>query len=360
MINLFHPFVPKDAIDAAVDVLRSKTITQGPKVEEFEKNFKDFFGLSNAVSMNSGTSAIETAIELIGIKPGDEVISTPLTCSATNIPLLRAGAKIIWADILEDTLCIDPEDVRRKLSPKTKAVMQVHLGGAIADVGKVVWSNDGLPNKIPVISDACQGLGIFNGDFTCCSFQAIKQMTTVDGGMLVCGSDQDAERARLLRWFGIDRTKKMPNTYLSYKDRKMTYDIEIAGTKRHMNDVTAAMGVVGLRYLADNQLLRRKQYFQYREKLAKFDGLKIVTSHVHQLFTVLVNRRDDFVKKLFENDIDSHVVHLRNDTYHIFGGRRADLPVMNYVEDEYLSLPIGPHVSDEDVEFICDTIKGGW
>lgn len=360
MINLFHPYVPKDAIEAVVEVLRGKTISQGPKVDEFEKDFCKRFKQKNAISMNSGTAAIETALELIGIEKNDEVISTPLTCSATNIPLLRAGAKIIWADILEDTLCIDPVDVQRKLSPRTKAVMQVHLGGAIADVGRVAWEDQGVPKLIPVISDACQALGVFNGDFTCCSFQAIKQITTVDGGMLVCENEEHARRAKLIRWFGIDRNVKMPNTSQSYKNRKMTYDIEIAGTKRHMNDVAAAMGIVGLQHFSQNQWIRQEQYNHYIGRLENTPGLKIVKSRVHQLFTVLVDRRDDFVKKLFESDIDSHVVHLRNDAYQIFGGRRADLPVMNYIEDRYLSLPIGPHVSMDEIDYICDVIKGGW
>ena len=137
MIDLFRPHISKEMRVVAYDALGEKCVTQGPKVDEFERKFCKKFGLDNAVSVNSGTSALELAYELLGIGPGDEVITTPLTCTATNIPLLRAGAKIVWADILDDTLCIDPEDVARKVTDKTKAIVQVHLGGVQANAGVV-------------------------------------------------------------------------------------------------------------------------------------------------------------------------------------------------------------------------------
>lgn len=375
MIDLFKPFVPKDVREAVYDILGERNITQGPRVEEFEKKFSNKFRVLDSVSVNSGTSALELAYELIGLKPGDEVITTPLTCTATNIPLIRMGVKIVWADILKSTLCIDPQDVCRKVSPRTKAVVQVHLGGLKADVGKVYTTDEDIPIKIPVVSDAAQALGIFNGDFTCCSFQAIKHLTTVDGGMLVCTDSEQAKKAKLLRWFGIDRTKKMPNSPQSYKNRMMTYDIEFPGTKRHMNDVTAVMGLVGLDYY-DRVISHRKKLFNiYQEKLKDVIGIQIVDGttsengkkwtspffqNVYWLTTVLVEKRDDIAKMLFEAGIDCHIVQSRNDTYKIFGGKRADLPVMNEIENKYLSLPIGMHVSEEDVHYITDKIKGGW
>src|SRR5438045_981972 len=115
MIDLFHPYVTQEMREAVDEVLHSRFIGQGPKVDLFEKLFKEKFNLNYAVSLNSGTAALETAYDLIDLKPGDEVISTPLTCTATNLPLIRKGVKIVWADILKDTLCIDPEDVNRKI-----------------------------------------------------------------------------------------------------------------------------------------------------------------------------------------------------------------------------------------------------
>lgn len=362
MIDLFKPYVPKSAVEAVVEVLRGSNLTQGQKVEDFEKEFCNKFDIRNAVSLNSGTAALETAYELIGLRPGDEVITTPLTCTATNIPLIRMGVKIVWADILEDTLCIDPIDVRSKITEKTKAVVQVHLGGVKADVGIVHNSFEGLPEKIPVVSDAAQALGVFNGDYTCCSFQAIKHITTVDGGMLICPHQEAERKAKLLRWFGIDRTKRMPNTYDAYKVRKMTYDIEFAGTKRHMNDVSATLGLEGLAHYDYVLYWRAKLFAMYRTALSKIDGIKVIDGqqNTYWLCTILVERRDDFAKMMFEAGVDVNLVHTRNDTYKIFGGKRADLPVMNMVEGKYISLPIGMHVSEDDVKYICDKIKGGW
>jgi len=353
MINLFHPFVPKETVEAVSDVLRSRFIGQGPKVDLFEKEFCKKFKVSNAVALNSWTSALETAYDLVGLGEGDEVISTPLTCTATNLPLVRRGVKIIWADILEDTLCIDPLDVHSKITEKTKAVIQVHLGGIKANIGSI---------HIPVISDACQALGIFSGDYTCNSFQAIKHITTIDGGMITCPNIGEARDAKLLRWFGIDRDKKIANNWQAYTKRQMTFDIELPGTKRHMNDVSAAMGLVGLRYY-DNVIKHSKELFElYKKNLEYVDGITVIDGkeNVYWLLTVLVKRRDDFAKVMFEADIDTNIVQVRNDIYKIFGGERTDLPIMNKIEFEYLSLPIGMHITEEDVEYICDTIKRGW
>lgn len=353
MIKLFKPYIPKqEVIEGIKEVFDSDCITEGPKVKEFEKNFCELFQKEYAVSLNSGTSALDTAYDLVGLKGGDEVISTPLTCAATNISLLRRGVKIIWADILEDTLCINPLDVLSKITKKTKAIAQVHLGGVQADVGKV---------HLPVISDACQALGIFTGDYTACSFQAIKHVSCGDGGMLIVNKEEDYKKAKLLRWFGIDREKKINYDWESYRTRMMCFDIELPGTKRHMNDITAAMGLAGLRYYQKNIEHRHKIFSIYKDRLSNVKGVKIIDgkNNVYWLATLLVEKRDRFAKKLWELGIESNVVQIRNDVYKIFGGKKAALPILNSVEDKYISIPIGMHVSEEDANIICDVIKKG-
>lgn len=353
MIDLFYPFIPKEAIDAVVETMHSRFIGQGPKVDIFEKEFCKFFNVENAVSVSSGSAALETAYDLVGLKQGDEVITTPLTCTATNLPLIRKGVKIVWADIDKDTLCIDREDVKRKITDKTKAIVQVHLGGIKADVGKQV---------VPVISDAAQALGIFTGDYTCCSFQAIKHITTGDGGMLICSDKNNAHKAKLYRWFGIDRDKKIANNWQAYKERRMTFDIEVPGAKRHMTDIAAAMGLAGLKYYSSIINHRKAIFSIYKKRLAKVDGIKLIdgTINTYWLATVLVNKRDEFASVMFEADIDTNVVQVRNDIYKIFGGKRADLPIMNSLEDKYLSIPVGMNVSEDDANYICDIIQKGW
>ena len=353
MIDLFRPYVPREVLDEVNDTLHTRWIGQGPKVDKFEKEFKRLFEVSNAVALSSGTAALETAYELCNIRPGDEVISTVLTCTATNLALLRMGVKIVWADILEETLCIDPLDAKSKITEKTKAIVQVHLGGIKADVGKC---------HVPVISDACQALGIFTGDFTCCSFQAIKHITTGDGGMIICPTKEHTHKAKLLRWFGIDRDRKIANNWQAFKERKMTFDIELPGCKRQMNDIAASMGIAGLKYYHEALEHRRRLFEFYKSRLGCINGIDIIDGpeNKYWLMTILVDRRDDFARALFEADIDTNIVQVRNDIYKIFGGKRQDLPTMNDIEDYYISLPIGMHISHEDVEYICETIKKGW
>ena len=353
MIKLFRPYVPSETIKEVSEILHSQWIAQGPKVNEFERNFSKLFGVKYPVSLNSGTSALEIAYDLIGLKEGDEVITSPLTCSATNIPLLHRKVKIVWADILEDTLCIDPIDVRSKFTSKTKAVVQVHLGGVEADIGVV---------HVAVVSDACQALGIFTGDYICCSFQAIKHITTGDGGMLIVNSESEYRKAKLMRWFGIDRERKIPDEWQSYKTRMMSFDIDIIGEKKQMNDIDAVLGIVGLRYYTKVLEYRKKLFNLYKKLLNDVNEVKIVDGkvNVYWLFTVLVERRDDFAKMLFDAGVETNLVQVRNDLYTIFGGKRAALPVLNKIENKYISLPIGMHVTEEDVNYICRMIRKGW
>jgi dTDP-4-amino-4,6-dideoxygalactose transaminase len=274
-------------------------------------------------------------------------------CTATNIPLLRMGAKIIWGDINPDTLCLDVNDVKRKITSRTKAVVNVHLGGIENDLGE-------LP--VSVVSDACQAVGVFKGDFVCNSFQAIKQINCGDGGMLVCPNEQTYRKAKLMRWFGIDRERKQKENWQAYKERAMTFDIELLGYKRQMTDISATLGIEGLKKY-DYVISYRKKLFElYKELLKDIDGIKIIDgkNNTYWLFTILVERRDDFARMLFENNVDSNVVQVRNDIYKIFGGKRQNLPVMNFIEDKYLSLPLHMRVTEEDVRYICDLIKRGW
>lgn len=358
MIDLFHPYVPKEVIEEVSDTLRSRFIGQGPRVEKFERDFSSLFNVKYPVSLNSGTSALETAYDLIGLQAGDEVISTPLTCTATNLPLIRRGVRIVWADILESTLCIDPIDAYNKITSRTKAIVQVHLGGIQAEARQPGT----VELDIPIISDACQALGIFTGDYTCCSFQAIKHITTGDGGMIVVNNDQEFKDAKLLRWFGIDRAKKIANNWQAYSQRAMTFDIELPGTKRHMTDIAAAMGIIGLQHY-DRVIAHRKKIFNiYKEEFKKMDGIRLIDGEVNTywLATVLVERRDDFAKMLFESDVDTNIVQVRNDIYRIFGGRRANLPMMNKLEEKYISIPLTMNTTEEDAYYIADKIRGGW
>ncbi len=353
MIDLFYPFVPEEAKEEVAETLSGRWIGQAHKVDKFEKEFEKLFNVQHAVALNSGTSALETAYDLMEFEPGDEVISTPMTCSATNIPLLARKVKIVWADILPDTMTLDPIDVKRKLTGKTKAIVNVHLGGIESDIGK---------QPVPVISDACQALGIFTGDYTCNSFQAIKHITTGDGGMITCPDKESHRKAKLMRWFGIDREKKIQNNWQCYTQRAMTFDIEIIGYKRQMTDIAAGMGLAGLKWYYTTLAWREALFNRYKYNLKVVSDIRIVDGPNNKcwLLTVYVNRRDDFAEMLFDSGVHTNLVHIRNDLYSIFGGRKADLPYLDQIEKKYICLPLHPKMKGEDVDIICDKIKKGW
>lgn len=356
-IPLFHPYVPKDAIDEVVETLSGKWIGQAHKVDQFERDFGAKFGTKYNVSLNSGSAALETAFDLLNLEAGDEVISTPLTCTATNIPLLRKRIKIVWGDINPHNLCLDPKDVRRKITDRTKAIVNVHLAGIENDLGKM---------PVPIVADACQALGVVNGDYNCYSFQAIKHITTGDGGMLVVSNEDEYKTAKLMRWFGIDREKKIQSNWQAYKERQMTFQIDIHGYKRQMTDIAAGMGIAGLRHYEEIMGHLSNLFRLYKTLLLDCNGIRLVDSlegckNTHWLCTVLVDRRDDFAKMLHENGVDSNMVQLRNDIFNVFGGRRNDdVPVMDAVEGKYISLPLNMKVTEDDVQYICDLIKKGW
>ena len=218
MISLFYPYVSKSAINAVIKTLRTHWLGQGPKVEEFEKKLS-FLG-KHVLTLNSGTSALELAYHLLDLKPGDEVITPVFTCTATNLPLVRRGVKIVFADV-KDNLLIDWEDAKRKITPKTKAIVNVHLFGLCSKAVRL---------DIPIIGDAAQYLGKTENElFTVYSFQATKIITTVDGGALVCKNKEDYKRAKLLRWYGIDRETGKDN---------VEADIIEAGYKFHAERIS--------------------------------------------------------------------------------------------------------------------------
>ena len=194
-------------LDALRVVFESGQLAQGPKVKEFEERFCEEFWYDHAVSVNSGTSALDLAYHLIGIGPGDKVLTPVLTCSATAMPLVHRKANIVFCDIDRETWTIDYESVRDNIKG-AKALVVVNLGGlqcadAVFDIAK--------EEKVPVVVDAAQSLGIteIEGDYITYSFQAIKHFATGDGGMLIVRNAEDEVRAKNLRWFGIDRDRRM-------------------------------------------------------------------------------------------------------------------------------------------------------
>ena len=363
MIPMFKPYMSEKVAPALTEILKTTWIGQGPRVDEVERKFEKMFNLKGALTLNSCTAALHLALVLANAGEGDEVITSPLTCSATNIPILYQRAKPVFADIQKTSLNIDPESIKKKLSEKTKAILIVHWGGEPCDMDEILAI--ARERKIPVIEDAAHALGAkykdkyIGGisDFTCFSFQAIKQITSVDGGILVSKNDEAYKRGKLLRWYGIDRTFK-GDIYWKFK-------ITEPGFKYHMNDVTATILSIQLDDLMQVNARRKEIAEKYCASLKDVPGLTLLDKKKDResgnwLFTVLVEKRDDFVKMMKDNGVDTHMVHIRCDVYPIFGGKRLNLPAMNEVESKYVSIPLHAGLTDEDVDRVIKTIKKGW
>lgn len=334
-IRLFKPYVSWRAVWNAGRVLRSGQLAEGPQVKAFEKEFGAMFGFSDVITLNSGTAALELAYEILGIGEGDEVISPVLTAPATNLPLARRGAHIIFADTEED-LNVSVADIRSKITPRTKAIVFVHFNGNNRGLTELVELC--LEHGIPLIEDAAQAVGSDTwgkGDFVCMSFQAIKTFTTGDGGALVCKDEEHAKKARRLRWFGFDREKGQ------------TADIHEAGFKYHMNDIAAAIGRGNLRSLAAVIAHRKRLVEEYRKH-----G---IPAYIWRAF-VLSDDREAVQARLKERGIAAAVYDNRNDLHSVFGGKRV-LPTMDRIESKYLLLPLHTGVSVADVRTIASIIN---
>ena len=359
-IPLFKVFMPEGVMEPLREVLFSGYIGEGPRVEEFERRLSCWFDNDNVLALNNGTAAIQLALRLANVGCGDEVISTPMTCTATNEPVLAMGARIVWADIDPWTANINPQDVVKKITPKTKAIICVHWGGYPCELDEL--NAMAAQNNIKLIEDACHALGsMYHGkligshsDFACFSFQAIKEMTTVDGGALVCKSKKDRERGRLLRWYGIDRKAKR-------SDLRCEADITEYGYKFHMNDVTAVIGLEQLKYVGKTIEKHRANAAQYDEAFKDLKTVKLLRYKddrlsAHWLYTMRVKNRRKFIEYMKKAGITTSQVHARNDAHTAFKDFRTDLPGIDEFASEQVSIPVGWWLEAKDIRHIIDSV----
>ena len=364
-IPLFTPHIPRGTAERVTATLGTRWIGQGPQVDSFEQRFEQrFCGDHRALAVGSGTDALHLAYLLAGVGPGDEVITPVFTCTATNIPLRYLGATPVFADIEPDTLNVDAEHVRTLVSERTKAIVCVDYGGLPCDLAALREIADDA--GVPLIEDSAQALGAtFDGrpigsiaDHTIFSFQAIKHITTGDGGLLSIRDGSLLPDARSLRWFGINREKKQMGVWEN--------DITLVGFKYQMTDIGAAMGHAGLDEFDETLSLRRRLFARYVEGLRGFDDVEVLSlpderrEHGAWLFTIAIDGRKDLQQRLYAAGIESNQVHYRNDRYSIFGQRRTNLPMMDAMEERYLVLPLHTRMTIEDVDRVCATIRDGW
>ena len=359
-IPLFKVFMSKDVDQPLLEVLHSGYIGEGSKVLEFEETLKKYLQTENILTTNSGTSALHLAYHIaLNRKKDATVITTPITCTATNNPIIHNNGKIKWADVDPITGNITSEAIREVFEPNDTAIVVTHWGGNPCEMRDI--SNFAKLKKVKLIEDGAHSLGMkYNGkpfgyysDFAMHSFQAIKHITSVDGGCLRCKSKEDYERAKLLRWYGIDRAIK------EGIDLRCELDIPEAGYKFHMNDICATIGNENFKYLEKIVQKQRENALFYNNI---FKGKILFAPEnpngksAYWLYTIHVNNRDELMQKLKENGIISSKVHSRNDTHTMFKEFKRDLPGVNAFNRTHLCIPVGWWVTEEEREYIAQKV----
>ncbi|BAF58574.1 MAG: DegT/DnrJ/EryC1/StrS family aminotransferase [Firmicutes bacterium] len=356
MIPIAKPVLGNEEIEAVVEVLHSGRLAQGRKVEEFEEAFASYIGTRYAVAVNSGTAALHLALLAHGIGEGDEVITTPFSFIATGNAILFTGAKPVFVDIDEKTFNLDPDRLEEKITPRTKAILPVHLYGQPCVMDKIM--DIAAKHNLAVIEDACQAHGAkYKGQKVgsfgtgCFSFYPTKNMITGEGGMVTTNNKEIAEKLKMLRNHG----------------QKVRYFHEMLGYNLRMTDLAAAIGLCQLKKLEDFNAKRRSNAQDLTEGLQDLKG--IITpyilsevKHVFHQYTIRVSEkfgisRDTLREELIRLGINTEIYYplpIHCQPFYRQLGYKEHLPRAEKASREVLSLPVHPAVSGTDIQDILD------
>lgn len=354
MIPIAKPIIGKDEVNAILEVIASGQLVQGPKVHEFEARFAKLCGVEHAVAVSSGTTALHIALLALQIGQSDEVITSPFSFIASANCALFVGAKPVFVDIEPDYFTIDTEKIEKRITSKTKAIIPVHLYGQACEMDAII--RIAQKYNLVIIEDACQAHGaIYKGrpigsfGTACYSLYATKNMTTIEGGMLVTNDPQIAERARLLRSHGSPKT----------------YQHVMLGYNMRMTDLVAAVGLVQMNKLNDWNIIRRSNAAYLTEKLSTVKGvitpkIRPDAEHVFHQYTIRIQDRDNAAQKLRDKGVGVGIHYptpIHKQPLYLDLGYRDELPVAELACQEVLSLPIHPSLTREDLDFIIQAVK---
>jgi len=373
-IPLFKVYMSPKAIGNTIETLSSGFIGEGPKVKEFENSLKNFFKVNNSeidiVATNSATSAEHLFYSHFKKERSDweewldtdEVLSSPLTCTATNLPIVNEGLKLKWVDVDPITCNICLDDLQKKIDKNTRIITLVHWGGNPVDIDKLSQIVEDAKNKygrqILVLEDCAHSFGSmyknkavgFTGNYATFSFQAIKHITTGDGGILVSPNSNHTKDFKLKRWYGIDRDSPRA-------DFRCEQDIKEAGFKYHMNDIAASIGLANLDdsdWVLDGYRKNAAFYDEHLQvrKAKVLPGAK----PAYWLYTIFVEDRDKVMKYLTQKGIHCSRVHERNDIHTCFNNT-SHLPGVDKAVAEMLCIPVGWWVTELQLNYIVKTVN---
>ena len=396
VIPLFKVYMSPNAKQAVNNVLDSGFIGEGPRVKEFEHELKKYFDATkeyyDITTVNSATSAehllysyFKKDREIItevydgvafttdkweALQPDDEILTTALTCTATNWPIINEGLNLRWVDVDPLTCNMSLDSLEKEINEKTRIITVVHWGGNPIDLDRlnniVTDAKEKYGREIIVIEDCAHSFGSmykgknvgFTGNYSTFSLQAIKHITSGDGGFIGVPSQSVSKDFRILRWYGIDR--EGPRA-----DFRCEADVLEAGYKYHMNDISAAIGLSNLKDAQSIIDTNKSNGQYYNDALAEIEGITVIpqvdgAESAYWLYTFHAERRDDLMKHLDEHGIKSSRVHERNDKHTCTIPYRTELPGVDQAVKTMISIPVGYWVTPEDREYIVDCIKKGW
>lgn len=365
MIPLFKVFMNTNHyhLNKTID---SGFITQGKMVEEFEKSLKELYNHEYLLTINSATSGLTLAIRLLNLKPEDVVLTTPLTCWATTCSILSNTQNFQWVDICPDTFTMDFDDLEKKLNEKVRVVVIVHWGGIPHNMKRLEHIkklyNIKYKQELYIIEDCSHAFGsTYNnkligtfGNLSVFSFQAIKHLTTGDGGMILLPNKKMYDRAKLLRWYGMDRTSD------NYRNDP---NINEWGYKFHMNDLTASVGLDNLPCVMKNIEHSRKIAKIYDKELRNIPGITLLNCFEEDIkpsywiYTLKVNNRDSFIRFLRFKKVEADLVHIRNDNINCVINKKEPLLNLDKVCLTYVCIPVGWWISEEIAYDIISYVK---
>lgn len=388
MLSLFKVFMSKDVLLPLNKVLMSGFITQGQQVEKFERELKKYIGNPYILTLNSATSGLTLALRLLkkkdeslnwpGFNDKEDIVLTPaLTCFATTAALLANNVNLGWLDVDLDTGNICLADLKNKLSEKTKIIYLVHWGGNPVDLDKLKdlqeYCLEKFKFKPMIVEDCAHSFGTefnqtkigSNSENICVfSLQAIKSLTTGDGGIITLPNEKLYNRCKLLRWYGIDREKR---NYKG-KDFRLENDVIEYGYKFHMNDINATIGLYNLPHI-DGLLKKNREnanYFNSCKQLKDIEDIrflnlknKVKSNPSYWLYTIRIlnNKKDEFMAKMKELNIMTSQVHNRNDINTCVNQFKIHLPNLDILEKELVCIPVGWWISEKDRKYIVNQIK---
>jgi len=359
-IKISDPIITNKEINKVVDVMKSGMLAQGPLVEELEKKFASYCETKYAVAVNSGTAALHTALYALGIREGDEVITTPFTFVATANAIVMCGAKPVFVDVDPYTYNIDPKNMEKAITKKTKVILPVNLFGKCCDYNKIIPLAE--KHNLYIVEDACQshGADYFGkhsgsiGNLGCFSFYATKNMMSGEGGIITTNSKELAELCKRFRHHGQSEQTKYEYYDLGYNYRMM--------------DLQAAIAIIQFKKLETFITRRIRNANRYTSNLSKLDKCKIILPlkssgqrDVYHQYTIRVKDNKKLQKHLLSHDIQTGIyypkpLHL-HPHFERFGYKKGNFPVSEQLSKEVLSLPVHPNVSKENIDFICKCIE---